>query len=108
MAASLSDIFKFYTHWIPSHLDRLSYNQFSINGNNHADRLANRARVMSSNNHPCEADLNIIRENILCETSKLLWKITRIIKSSSDGPSSDDFSSANANQIIPRDNLRYS
>jgi len=103
-ASSLSDRYNFITHWIPSHIDRLSYNQFSIEGNKLADTLANHGRIMSSNNHPCEKSLNMIRDEIMDETSRLLWKIKELLIP--DGPSSDDFSSANANQIISRDNLR--
>jgi len=103
--ASLSEDYKFILHWIPAHIDSLSFHQFSIEGNSRADRLANQAREMSSNSHPCERDLNLVRGEIMCETAKLLWKIKELLIPS-DGSCSGDFSSANVNQIILRDNLR--
>ena len=49
---------------------------------------------MSLNNIPCERDLNTIRGEIMDEVAKLLWKIKILLIPPTDGPSSDDVSSA--------------
>ena len=105
-AVNLSKNYVFITHWIPAHLDRISFGQVRIFGNVRADTLANRARKMSLDKVPCEDDLNLTRGLIMTESALLLWKIQSVI-SPPDGPSSsDDFSSANADQIIAGDDLR--
>ena len=51
-----------------------------------------------------EYDIEFIRDNIMTKSAKLTLGITGLLKKfspfPSDSPSSDDFSSANANQII--------
>ena len=95
-----------FIHWIPSHLETHTSGQFYIPGNCHADRLANIAREQAQafidtdqNFHSHES----IRNQILQEAASLIWTISTLLEENdnfSDGPSSDDFSSANADQII--------
>ena len=112
IAASVQIHHNLHIHWIPSHIDDHTNGQFSISGNHHADRLAEKARQearallyleLQSPSH------EIIRNQILEESVELIWRISNSLKeddNDSDGPSSDDFSSANANQIIlSEDNL---
>ena len=87
-------------HWIPSHI--------SIRGNCNADKLAKNAQILSEQG-PHIPDHGCIREAILERSVDLVWEISKLVYLDfclPDGPSSlDDFSSANANQIIVNDNL---
>ncbi len=108
LAASLSNRFNFIVHWIPSHVREYTFDRYNIPGSDIADTLANIAREKSFENQNIddtqEFDIEIIRDKIMTESAKLTWKISGILKKfspfPSDSPSSDDFSSANANQII--------
>jgi len=103
LASSLTSSHRFLIHWIPSHIDKHTYGQFRIAGNCCADRLAGEAQVLSTE-LPDIPSIEIIREKILDESALLTWSITNLLDLSSappsDGPSSDDFSSANADQIV--------
>ena len=103
LAASLSSHLKFYIHWIPSHIERFSQGKFRIDGNTAADALANQGREANSNSPILEADVHSIRAQILTSSAEVVWQITQLLKDTpppSDGPSSDDFSFANANQVF--------
>ena len=65
-----------------------------------ADNLANIAQKIATD----EKSREQTRDEILMKSIDLIWNISSLLLHT-DGPSSDDFSSANANQIAPRDNL---
>jgi len=107
LAQILNPRFDFIIHWIPSHIEHISF-QFGtkpIHGNIEADRLAkeaqNRAAVLDSPNNIC-----IIRDKIFDYSASLISNINSLIISKSvpcDGPSSDDFSLSDAIRGISRD-----
>ena len=95
-----------YIHWIPSHIDKYTHDQFIIDGNKEADKLAVHAQNRATN----EKNHEEIRERILSKSVQIIWKINTLIlrKTNSNGPSPDDFSPANANQIAhSMRNLRH-
>ena len=105
IAVPLSEKYEMITHWIPSHLDKESFGQYRIIGNEIADRLAKQGRRESARGNTGETNINTARKAIMTRTADLLWQIKQ--KFNSDGPSSDDFSNANAAQIIAEtDGLR--
>ena len=87
-------------HWIPSHIDKLTQGRYRIEGNTKADNLANIAQEIATD----EKSREQTRDEILMKSIDLIWNISSLLLHT-DGPSSDDFSSANANQIAPRGNL---
>ena len=98
--------FKFITHWIPSHIDRDSAYLHRIHGNDVADKLANRARVISESGSHGEGNINVIRAKIMTESAELLWRIKLLLNPPPpDGPSIDDLSFTYVNQVILADNL---
>ena len=86
-----------YIHWIPSHIDKYTHGQFIIDGNKRADILA----VQAQGKATVERSNEEIRERILSKSIELIWRINTLIlrETESNGPSPDDFSPANANQI---------
>ena len=105
MAASLSSRLRFYIHWIPSHIERYSQGKFRIDGNAAADSLANQGCKANSNSPILEADVHSIRDQILTSSAEVVWQITQLLRKTlpSDGPSSDDFSFANAIRCSPQE-----
>ena len=79
---------------------KLTQGRYQIKGNTKADNLANIAQEIATN----EKDREIIKDEILNKSIELIWKISLLLPHT-DGPSPDDFSSANANQIAPRGDL---
>jgi len=109
LANSLNHVFDFIIHWIPSHIFELSCHRHQIVGNDCADELANMARESQAGvNRFCEHNIDSIRNRILNDAAHLTWSIYDLLKRNTspppDGPSSDDFSLANANQIISSGN----
>ena len=78
-----------YIHWIPSHIDKYTYGQFTIDGNKRADRLAVQAQGKAAG----EKNHEEITANILSKSIELIWKINTLIlkEKESNGPSPDDF-----------------
>jgi ribonuclease HI len=110
-ALCLSPYFNISLHWIPSHIDEKSGGKLNIYGNIAADKLAKRGREISEDhaNHQWvkESNIDLIRDSILNLSAELVSGISSLLEHSlptSDGPSSDDFRSANANQIILYEN----
>jgi ribonuclease HI len=102
LAASLSHQHNFTIHWIPSHIDKYTNKRFAIAGNLCADILSKQGQQLAED-LPEISNIEHIREKILEESVLLVWSISRLLNNSnfsSDGPSSDDFSSANANGNI--------
>ena len=102
-----------YIHWIPSHIDKHTQGQFHISGNRAVDKLAEQAReqardLLSTGQNVLSHES--VRERILGESASLVWEISKLLRrdtnyNPSDSPSSDDFSSSNADQIILLDGL---
>ena len=92
-----------FIHWIPSHLETHTNGKCRIEGNIEADWAANLGR---------ESDIKvknyeILLNEILDKSIELVWNISMLVLKN-DGPSSDNFSSADANRITLRSNLRHS
>ena len=103
VASSIKFTRRFFIHWIPSHVDKYTQGQFAITGNQQADKLAGNAQRITESLSHFPAGVEDIRERIMEESVKLTWRIRNMLKfgiPTPDGPSSDDFSSANADQII--------
>ena len=87
-------------HWIPSHIDKLTQGKYRIEGNTEADNLANIAQEIATDEQIREKT----RDEILMKSIDLTWNISSLLQHT-DGPSPDDFSFANVNQIAPWGNL---
>ena len=95
-----------FIYWIPSHLQDHTRGRFSIPENERADELANTARNHENNSDQI-LDHSRVRDSIMHCAAHLTWQISGLLrKFAPDDPSSDDFSSADADQVVlPEDNL---
>jgi len=102
LAETLTE-FVFLIHWIPSHIEHTSAGTLPIRGNNKADQLANDARVLATDSDT-ERNIDTIRDQLLVRSASLIFSLHNLLSSrpplSFDGPSADDFSSADAMQDI--------
>ena len=86
-----------YIHWIPSHIEKTIYGIRPIIGNQKADKHAEDARNMSTDEDTCN-QTSVIRAHIFKKVTTLLRRIDHLLHPDNvpptpflDGPSHDDF-----------------
>ena len=102
IASFLNDDYSITIHWIPSHIEKTSFGEKPIIGNDRADTLADLAQERSTYQHN-NLNINLIRKQIMAESARLISSIDDLLKLNhrrvpTGGPSIflDDFSRADA------------